>query len=165
MPAGAPTKYKTEYNEQVYRLALLGATDKEMADFFNIVESTFNLWKNHKEFSESIKRGKIDADANIAKSLYKRAKGYQYDEITYEDGEETKRVTKEVSPDTGAAMAWLKNRRPKDWRDKQEVEAINTNTNYNYDMSKLSKEQLDHIISLTDSKEIEKYFNECINAR
>lgn len=31
---GRPTKYKEEYTDQAYKLCLLGATDKEMADFF-----------------------------------------------------------------------------------------------------------------------------------
>lgn len=34
----------------------------------------------------------------------------------------TKRVTKQVAPDTGAIAFWLKNRKPDVWRDKQEVE-------------------------------------------
>ena len=36
--AGRPTEYKEEYNEQVYKLCLLGAKDKELADFFNVEE-------------------------------------------------------------------------------------------------------------------------------
>lgn len=33
-----------------------------------------------------------------------------------------KSVKKFIPPDTGAAMAWLKNRQPAKWRDKQEVD-------------------------------------------
>ena len=43
--SGRPTKYKDEYCEQAYKLCLLGATDKEMADFFQVSLSTLNLWK------------------------------------------------------------------------------------------------------------------------
>jgi len=83
--AGRPTKYKNEYNEQAYKLCLLGATDKELSDFFEISESTLNLWKKlHKEFSESVKAGKIISDATIASKLYQRAMGYRYDEVHYE---------------------------------------------------------------------------------
>lgn len=119
---GRPSKYKEEYAEQAYKLCLLGATDKELADFFEVSESTLNLWKKDEEFSESIKKGKIIADADVAASLFKRARGYTYEEDTYEQGFLTKRVVKEVAPDTGAAMAWLKNRQKDKWRDKQEVE-------------------------------------------
>lgn len=131
--AGRPTEYKTEYCVQVEKLCKLGATDKEIADFFEVVESTINLWKlEHPEFSESIKKGKIIADAEVAHSLHKRAIGYQYDEVTYEKigpgddkvevGEQgmesvkqdlykKKVVTKEVPPDVAAQNIWLKNRR------------------------------------------------------
>lgn len=151
---GAPTKYKKEYNDQAYKLCLLGATDIELADFFDIVESTLNLWKQeYPEFSESVKRGKIIADAEVAKSFHKRAVGYQYDEVTYEklvekvDGVEEegdmklevfkkKIVTKELPPDAGAALNWLKNRQKDKWRDKTEVEQSGKIVNYNVDLTK-----------------------------
>lgn len=34
----------------------------------------------------------------------------------------TKEVTKQVSPDTTAGIFWLKNRKPKEWRDRKETE-------------------------------------------
>ena len=42
---GRPSKYKVEYNEQVEKLAKLGATDKDLANFFNVIEQTINNWK------------------------------------------------------------------------------------------------------------------------
>jgi iron-sulfur cluster repair protein YtfE (RIC family) len=131
--SGGQTKFKKEYSEQAFKLCLLGATDAELADFFEVKESTINEWKKkHKDFSESIKSGKVKADANVASSLYKRATGYQHTETTSEmqynreTGESqfvvSKVVTKEVSPDTGACMAWLKNRQKTKWRDKQDLE-------------------------------------------
>jgi len=42
---GRPTKYKKEYDEQVYKFALLGLTDVEMADVLGVDEKTFNTWK------------------------------------------------------------------------------------------------------------------------
>lgn len=124
--AGRPTDYKVEFNRQAEKLCLLGSTDKDMADFFDVSESTINLWKQkHPEFSESIKRGKISADANVASRLYKRAIGYEHDEdkIFNNNGEPLiVPTTKHVQPDTTAAIFWLKNRQPKMWRDKQEIE-------------------------------------------
>lgn len=56
--AGAPTKYDEVFNEQVYKLCLLGAIDKEIAEFFNVCEATINNWKiEYPEFLESIKKG------------------------------------------------------------------------------------------------------------
>ena len=124
--AGRPTEYKEEYNEQVYKLCLLGAIDKEIADFFGIQESTLNLWKQkHPQFMESIKKGKELADVKVAESLYKRACGYKKKSIQFATfrGEITDReeYIEDVPPDTTAAIFWLKNRKSDVWREKQEI--------------------------------------------
>lgn len=123
---GRPSLYKSAYNGQVYKLCLLGATDKEMADFFEVTESTFNLWKKtYKGFSESIKKGKDQADGEVATKLFKRATGYEHKDVDIKmfAGEIIKTpLIKHYPPDTTAAIFWLKNRQSKKWRDKQEVE-------------------------------------------
>ena len=123
---GRPTKYKDEYAKQAYKLCLLGSTDEDMADFFEVSKSTINNWKHdYPEFLDSIKRGKISADATVASRLYKRAIGYEHDEaqIFNHQGEALiVPTTKHVQPDTTAAIFWLKNRQPARWRDKQEVD-------------------------------------------
>jgi hypothetical protein len=130
LAGGRPTAYKTEYNDQAYKLCLLGATDKEMADFFGICEATLNNWKeNHPEFLESLKKGKIQADSIVSQKLYHRAIGYEHPEIitaAYQ-GQITdiKTVTKHYAPDPTAAIFWLKNRQPDKWRDKQELDLGN----------------------------------------
>src|ERR671925_133672 len=97
-----PTKYKSEFAEQAYKLCLLGATDAELADFFNVSETTIDTWKKaHKEFLGALTRGKDWADAEVAHSFHKRAVGYQYTEEHQEpnkDGElaVSKKILKEV---------------------------------------------------------------------
>lgn len=126
-----------------YRLTLLGATDADMAGAFNVAVSTLNLWKlKHPKFSEAIKRGKICADAEVADSLFHRAKGFskkqvkifQHDGTSYEH-----EFDEYYPPDTGAAMAWLKNRRPAQWRDKPDV-TVNVNNDVKVDLSKPPEE-------------------------
>lgn len=118
MPAGRPTKYDESYNEQAYKLCLLGFTDDELAEFFEVNEDTINEWKVvHPEFSVSVKRGKHIADADVAVSFHKRATGYTFEEKTYEDGQLTRVVEKEMAPDAGAALNWLKNRQKTKWTD------------------------------------------------
>lgn len=124
---GRPTKYDEKYDLQAYKLCLLGATDKDLADFFDVSESTINLWKlEHPSFSESLKQGKYEADAEVAHKLYKRATGYSQPDIITASYEgkitDIQEVTKHFPPDTTAAIFWLKNRQPKNWRDKQEIE-------------------------------------------
>ncbi len=152
---GAPTKYKEEYNEQAYKLCLLGATDKDMADFFGVVEDTINEWKKvHPNFSVSVKNGKQVADGNVADRLYQRAMGFEHDseEIkVVSDGQgagssvERVAVRKVYPPDTAAAIFWLKNRQPRFWKDKIETEhsgamSLTWNETKTYD----SKQETDH---------------------
>ncbi|PHM57014.1 terminase [Xenorhabdus sp. KK7.4] len=76
-----PTKYQEAYAEQARKLCLLGYTDKELADFFEVSESTLNNWKHdHPGFLESLKKGKQVADGEVAAKLFHRATGYEHAE-------------------------------------------------------------------------------------
>jgi hypothetical protein len=123
---GRPTDYKNEYCQQTEKLCKLGATDKDLADFFEVDESTINNWKiAHPEFLESIRAGKVLADANVADSLYQRAMGFEHDseEIKIINGAvERVPIRKIYPPDTVAAIFWLKNRQKDKWRDKTETD-------------------------------------------
>ncbi len=104
-----------------------GLTDEQIAKNLGIAYSTFREYKNkYSALSASLKKGKEVVDYEVENALLKRALGYEYDEVTYENGKETKRVTKQVAPDTTAQIFWLKNRKPDKWRDKQVVESNNT---------------------------------------
>ena len=121
---GRPTKYKSEFCENAYKLCLLSAIDKDLADFFETSEVTINAWKKaHPEFLKSIKKGKIQADANVAEKLYQRACGYSHPDVhisNYQGDITVTDITKHYPPDTGAAFIWLKNRAG--WKDKNETE-------------------------------------------
>lgn len=137
-PGGRPSKYKPEFTQQAYKLALLSAKDVDLADFFAVDVATINRWKNdYPEFCESLKAGKTTADLSVAKNLYKRANGFRYNEVTFEDVldarvdhagninyvpvTKVKTVRKMVLPDTTAQIFWLKNRQSDKWRDRAEL--------------------------------------------
>lgn len=126
---GRPTDYRDVFCKQAERLCKLGATDAELAEFFDVSESTLNLWKlKHPKFSESIKAGKIEADANVGDSLYQRAMGYSHPEVhvsNFQGAITLTPLTKHYPPDSTAAIFWLKNRRPAQWRDKTEATLSN----------------------------------------
>lgn len=121
-----PTDYRQEYAEQARKLCLLGFTDKQLAVFFGVNESTINRWKQkYPEFCKSIKSGKVIADAQVSESLFKRATGIEVTEVEVRDDgkKKVKRVTKKhIPPDPTAQIFWLKNRQPELWRDKPTVE-------------------------------------------
>jgi hypothetical protein len=123
---GRPSKYKPEFAEQARKLCQLGATDLEIANFFEVNLSTINRWKiSQAEFCESIKRGKDVADDLVEDRLFARATGYSHDatKIFMPAGAAEPVYAPYVehhAPDTTAAIFWLKNRRPDRWRDRHE---------------------------------------------
>jgi hypothetical protein len=129
---GRPTVYKPEYNDQAYKLCLLGATDEELADFFGVDERTINDWKlKHEGFFQSLRAGKTEADANVADKLYKVATGYEHEEdviMQYQGQPVIVPTTKHYAPDTKAASLWLRNRRPDKWTETTRTEVTGTIT-------------------------------------
>ncbi len=119
---GRPSDYKKEYNEQAYKYCLLGADDAKLGELFGVSKRTINTWKTkYPEFLHSLKKGKEIADAEIAHSLFHRAKGYSHPDVEVKviSGKvKLVKLVKHYPPDTGAAMAWLKNRNPTNWREK-----------------------------------------------
>jgi hypothetical protein len=129
-PGGRPSAFKPAYVVQANKLALLGQTDAEMAEFFDVAESTFHLWKlKHPEFSESLRAGKEVADSEIAKALYHAALGgvivTETREQTNAEGKTIMRAkeVKELPPNVTAMGIWLKCRKPEVWRDRVAVDA------------------------------------------
>ena len=129
MTAGRPTKYQETYPEQARKLCLLGATDPELADFFDVCTTTIDNWRaEYPEFLGAIKSGKIQADAHIADRLYSRAEGAEWEEqqaIKVKTGPHTEQIVtvtvrRAAPPDSTAIIFWLKNRRSAQWRDRQE---------------------------------------------
>ena len=98
---GRPRKLvKVDY-ELVYKFARLGLTDAEIADLLSVSRQTLSENKKRDQrFLDTIKRGKLEADAEVVKSTYESALGGN--------------VT--------AQIFWLKNRRPSQWRDKHGFE-------------------------------------------
>lgn len=132
---GRPTSYLPEFTEQTIKLCSLGATDVDLADFFDVSTRTINRWKvTHPEFVEAIRRGKDPADDRIENSLYHKAQDREVEEeqaiklktVTYgdngkrlkeEERVEVVKVRKFIPGDTTAMIFWLKNRRSDQWRD------------------------------------------------
>src|SRR5216683_1057308 len=128
---GAPTLYRPELAELCRKLALLGATDQEMADALGVDQVTLDRWKTrHKEFRIAIQLGKIRADAEIAEaSTIVPAMSVPAVKIfqgTPEGGPVIVPHQEHLPPDVGAAKLWLSRRRPNLWRERQQVDVTAT---------------------------------------
>ena len=127
-PAGRPSKYKPEFAETARKVCALGATDQEIADVLDVEVRTIYRWKHeHDAFCQALKTGKDVADERVERSLFQRAIGYEQDEVKiFMPANASAPVYAEfrakIAPDTTAAIFWLKNRRPDQWRDKAALE-------------------------------------------
>lgn len=65
---GRPTRYKAEYAEQAYKLCLLGATDEQIAWFFDVTVATLAQWAwDCQEFYDAITPTAADLKRNSEK--------------------------------------------------------------------------------------------------
>ena len=121
-----------------------GLTDEQIANNLGIAYSTLREYRDkYSALSAAIKKGKEIVDYEVENALLKRALGYEYEEVTYEHGKETKRVLKHVVGDTTAQIFWLKNRKPQQWRDKKDIEHSGE---VNNPYSELTTEELKKLI-------------------
>lgn len=108
--------------EQIKAWSRNGLTQADIAHNVGCSLSTFKEWlKKYPDLSAAIKHTREVADIRVENALYKRATGYDYEEVVREEGPKgvTVRVTKKhVPPSEVAALFWLKNRKPDVWRDK-----------------------------------------------
>lgn len=121
---GRPTDYRPEYAGQAMKLCQLGATDFELADFFKVDTRTIYRWKHiHEKFCQALVAGKEKADDRVERALFNRAVGYSFESeklFSFQGNVTRASIVEHVAPDPGAAMSWLKNRKPESWREKIE---------------------------------------------
>lgn len=124
--AGRPSSYRPEFAKDAEKLCALGATDIDLADFFEVSDRTIYRWAaEHTAFCQALKAGKAVADERVERSLYHKAVGYTFDseKVFQHQGEIVRTKTREhVAPDTTAAIFWLKNRKSAEWRDVSRTE-------------------------------------------
>jgi hypothetical protein len=120
--AGQPTLYKPEYCGLAHNYCLLGATNEELAAFFEVTRRTVDNWiARHPDFAEAVRTGRVAADARVARCLYDRAVGWQHTvERTVMHCGKARTLTDIVRypPDVQACIFWLRNRRPEMWRER-----------------------------------------------
>ena len=127
-PGGRPTKYRDAMPDEVVAAAETHAplTDEQIAELFGVSEQTVKDWyKRHPEFLASVKKAKAISDDKVERSLFERATGYSVPDVhvsSYEGDVTLTPVIKHYPPDPASMIFWLKNRRRKKWRDKQDHE-------------------------------------------
>ncbi len=105
-----PNKYETHVAPRLVEIAdwvRNGATEREIAERLGIAMSSFCEYKRvFSEFSELLKKTRDAVDGEVENALLQSA----------------------LNGNTTAQIFWLKNRRPKKWRDKPAEETDDTET-------------------------------------
>lgn len=97
-----PSSYSPVILPVVRACATFGGTAEEIANYLNIPWGSFKRWIYAEPvLREALKRGRDASDERVIESLYQQA----------------------LAGNVGAICFWLKNRRPSEWRDVQNVDA------------------------------------------
>lgn len=128
--AGRPTLYRPDYCELARNYCLLGATNAELAGFFDVAPRTIDNWISAQpEFAVAVKKGRALADARVARCLYERAVGYEQKverTVLHQGQERTLTDTVCHPPDIRACIFWLRNRQPRAWSGRPAASQDNT---------------------------------------
>lgn len=124
------SKFRPEYLKHVERWGKEGLTTREIATNLGVTEQTFYNWlSSFPDLVIAHRLGKEASDERVTRSLYHRAIGYTFDSekvFQFQGSEVRVPVVEHVPPDTNAAVFWLKNRRPKEWRERVEQDVTHT---------------------------------------
>lgn len=134
------TKYKEDYSQIAERICREGGFgNNQLARVLEVCAATITDWRQvYPDFDEAIKRGlEVFAITKAEQSLQKRLLGYFYNEVTTtlvkdkatgkSKMKETKIVKKHVPSDTNALKFFLTNKRPEEWKDRQEHSVFGKN--------------------------------------
>ena len=117
-----------------------GLIEKQIAKNMGVAESTLREWKRRfPEIAEALRKGKEVVDREVENALYKSALGFMQKikkpvrirevEFDPKTGKKIKELEKWVqveeeiyiAPQVTAQIFWLKNRKPDQWREKNDL--------------------------------------------
>jgi len=122
---GRPPGFSLRLLQKAEKLWRKGEIDEDVAKALKICCKTLYTWfKKYPEFLQAKTSAKAYADSLVEQALFKRATGFVAPDchVSQWDGSVTiTPLEKHYPPETAAIVFWLKNRKPKEWRDKAEL--------------------------------------------
>lgn len=119
--------------EDIKKWAESGVTEEDIAKNCGVSYASFrNYKKTYLELEGALLAGRSVADLKVEGALFKKATGFvyketrkskKYDRETEKFIEESQSTTRYVPPDTSAAIFYLTNRKPDEWKNRQNLNA------------------------------------------
>jgi hypothetical protein len=115
---------------QIEKLCMLGATDVEIAAFFDVTHGTLQVWRVQSEIvAKALKIGKVPSDQRVERSLFDRAVGCERATVKVFFNPRTGQVVEhhymeKYPPDPLSCIFWLKNRKPDSWRERYDTPPV-----------------------------------------
>ena len=119
--------------EDIRKWAENGVTEEDIAKNCGVSYASFrNYKKTHLELEGALLAGRTVADLKVEGALFKKATGFSYKETRKSKKydreaekyiEESQNTTRYVPADTQAAMFYLTNRKPGEWKNRQDLNA------------------------------------------
>jgi len=126
--------YHPGFDRRAADYCLLGATNAELGQLLGVAEKTIEQWLVERpSFARAVRRGRVEADARVARSMFAAATGAKVKERrTRRDKSggvvEIIEVIKEHPPNVAAAALILTNRAGQHWKDRR-VSDVNVGLN------------------------------------
>jgi hypothetical protein len=108
--------------EKIEKLAGYGLSDEAIADVLGVTLLQFSAAKkNYKSLTDALRRGANKADTNVIETLYRKATGYEHEEVElvkFQGKVRSHPITKYYPAELNAVIFWLKNRQYHNWKEK-----------------------------------------------
>ena len=79
---GPVPNYKPDFCPIAYKFCLLGATNEDLADLFEVSLATIGNWlAKYPDFKKAVQEGRDVADADVAHSLHQQAKSFTHPDV------------------------------------------------------------------------------------
>lgn len=126
MTIGRPSLYQPEFAATARDACARGADNDGLAALFGVSTRTVDRWVGDiAEFRDAVEAGRALADTRVTSALFSRAVGLEQTltRVFLHKGEPvTVRYAVDLPPDVRACIHWLRNRRPRDWRENRPIE-------------------------------------------
>ena len=152
----ATTKYETHvqpYLKNIEWWCREGLTTRQIEKRLKCSKGSIQRYKMlYKELRDAMATGYADANSKVEESLFRKAMGFEYDEVVTEKEKgkrrgvdfelvTTKTIHKTIPPDTVACIFWLKNRAADKWQDRRDVRVEKQLTQLNYNIDRPRKKR------------------------